>query len=365
MRKEVRHILRDPYAFLGATVGTVLVMALLSYALSADIDHIPIAVVDGDGTPQSRAYLQRFDADVFFDIRVWTLSPEEARRRVVSGDVRGAIIVPPGFATSLCHDESVSVQVIVDGTDPTVARKIQSNAEQLSSNYAVQLQMERAAGSEQLALSPLEFRVHALYNPALKELNTILPGLMAFVLVFPCLFAMLSLVREKEQGSMEQLMTTPVRRYQLLIGKLVPYLLIGLLDVLMLTAIGCFFFDIPFRGTLADLLLLSGFFLLANLGISMLLSSVLRNQMAALIVGSMLFVFPITQSGLATPVFALPQDAQIRALIWPATHYIIITRAIFLKGLGLSDLIAHGSFLLVTGLVLNGLALWRLKMKFD
>ncbi len=365
MCKEIRHVVRDPYALLGATLGTVLLMALLAYALSADIEHIPIAVFDGDGTPQSRAYLQCFDADVFFDIRVWTVSPEEARRRVVSGDVRGAIIVPPGFAAALRAGESVSVQVIVDGTDPTVTRKIQSNAEQLSSNYAVQLQMERAAGSAWLAQSPLEFRVRALYNPTLRELNTIFPGLMAFVLVFPCLFAILSLVREKEQGSMEQLMTTPVRRYQLLIGKLVPYLLIGLLDVLMLTAIGYFLFDIPFRGTLADLLLLSGVFLLANLGISMLLSSVLRNQMAALIVGSMLFFFPITQSGLTTPVFAMSQDAQIRALIWPATHYIIITRAIFLKGLGLWDLVPYGSFLLVAGLVLNGLALWRLKMKLD
>ena len=220
MCKEIQHVVRDPYALLGATLGTVLLMALLAYALSADIEHIPIAVFDGDGPPQSRAYLQRFDADVFFDIRAWTLSPEEARQCVASGDVRGAIVVPPGFAAALRDGESVSVQVIVDGTDPTVTRKIQSNAEQLSSNYAVQLQMERAAGSVWLAQSPLEFRVRALYNPTLRELNTILPGLMAFVLVFPCLFAILSLVREKEQGSMEQLMTTPVRRYQLLIGKL-------------------------------------------------------------------------------------------------------------------------------------------------
>ena len=210
MRKEVRHVLRDPYALIGATLGTVVLMALLSYAISAEIENIPIAVTDGDRTPQSRAYLSRFDADVFFDIRVWTSSAEEARQRVASGDVRGAMIVPPGFAASLRDGEPACVQVIVDGTDPTVARKIQSNAEQLSSSYAIQLQTARMGTTRQALAPPFDFRVRALYNPELKELNTILPGLMAFVLIFPSLFAILSLVREKEQGSMEQLMTTSI-----------------------------------------------------------------------------------------------------------------------------------------------------------
>lgn len=162
---------------------------------------------------------------------------------------------------------------------------------------------------------------------------------------------------------MEQLMTTPIRRHQLLIGKTVPYLLIGLLDVLLLTAVGIALFDVPFRGRLADLVVLSSFFLIASLGMSMLLSSVLRNQMAALIVGSLLFIFPITQSGLTVPLFAMPQDAQLRALAWPATHYIVITRGIFLKGLHLQDLIVHGAYLFLLGLTLNGLTLRRLEKK--
>jgi ABC-2 type transport system permease protein len=204
-----------------------------------------------------------------------------------------------------------------------------------------------------------------MYNPGLKDLNTILPGLMAFVLVFPPLFAILSLVREKEQGSMEQLMTTPIQRHQLLIGKSVPYLLIGLLDVLLLTAVGVALFDVPFEGRLVDLILLSTLFLIASLGISMALSSVLRNQMAALIIGSLLFIFPITQSGLTSPLFAMARDARLRALVWPATHYIVITRGIFLKGLGARDLISHGIYLLVLGLFLNGITLWRLEQKLS
>ena len=316
-----------------------------------------------EASAQSRGYLQRFDADTFFDIQAWTMNLGEAHQSVIAGAMRGAIIVPSGFAAAIQAGEPVAVQIIVDGTDPTIARQIRSNAERISSSYAGRAQMTRAttAGSP----TTFEFRVTPLYNAELKELNTVLPGLMAFVLIFPSLFAILALVREKEQGSMEQLMTTPIRRYQLLIGKIVPYLVIGLLDVLMLSAISVLFFDIPFRGTLGDLMILSALFLLANLGISMLLSSVLRNQMTALIVGSLLFIFPITQSGLTSPIFTMPLDARIRAWMWPASHYITITRGIFLKGLRLPDLASHGLYLLVAGLVLNGLALWRLKMKVN
>ena len=365
MRKEFRHVLRDPYALVGATLGTVLLMALLSYAISADIEQIPISVADGDRSPRSRAYLQRFETDEFFRVKHWAPSAADARRSVESGEARGAVIVPPGFDEAALGGGATPVQIVIDGTDPTIARQIQTNAERLSADVALSLHRTRVSGPARgpSGTPSLAFRTRPLYNPTLKELNTILPGLMAFVLVFPALFSILSLVREKEQGSMEQLMTTPVRRHQLLIGKAVPYLLIGLLDVLLLTAVGVAFFDVPFRGRLVDLVLLSSCFLIASLGISMLLSSLLRSQMAALIVGSLLFIFPITQSGLTVPLFAMPRDARLRALVWPATHYIAVTRGIFLKGLHWQDLIHHGAYLLLLGLILNGATLWRLQKK--
>jgi ABC-2 type transport system permease protein len=205
--------------------------------------------------------------------------------------------------------------------------------------------------------------VRTLYNPELRELNSFLPGLISIVLAFPALSAALSLVREREQGSLEGLMSTPIRRYQLLAGKAMPYLLLGLLDIFILTGTGIFLFDVPFRGRLADLVVLSSLFLLANLGIGLLISSVLRTQMAALIVGGLVFMMPLSQSGLATPLYAMPPDAQMQAMIWPATHYIIIARGIFLKGIGVQALIFHGLFLLISGLVLNGLAMWRFRKK--
>jgi len=224
-------------------------------------------------------------------------------------------------------------------------------------------QLSRAGMAVAERTLSLEFRVRTLYNPELREVNTFLPGLIAIVLAFPALSASLSLVREREQGSLEGLLSTPIRRYQLLIGKAAPYLLIGLLDILFLTGVGVFLFDVPFRGRLVDLMLLSGLFLLANIGVGLLISSLLRTQMAALLVGGLVFMMPLTQSGLITPLYTMSRDAQMQAMIWPATHYIIIARGVFLKGVGARELMFHGLALLVSALLLNGLAMWRFKKK--
>lgn len=366
MRKEFRHVLRDPYALAVATLGTVLLMVLLAYAISADIEDIPIVVLDGDRSPQSRAYVQRFVNDTFFDVRHWAQSHEEALEWVRSGRVSGAVVVSAGFAEALRQGRHAPVQIIADGTEPNIALQILGNAEALSGGFSVEL-LERQLSRVGVASGQqvLEFRVRTLYNPELRELNTFLPGLMAIVLAFPALSAGLSLVREREQGSLEGLLSTPLRRYQLLAGKVVPYLFIGLLDILLLTWVGVFVFDVPFRGRLTDLMFLSSLFLLANIGIGLLISSLLRTQMATLIVGGLVFMMPLTQSGLVTPLYAMTSDARMQALVWPATHYIIIARGIFLKGVGVRALIPHGLFLLAAGLLLNGLAVWRFRRKLS
>jgi ABC-2 type transport system permease protein len=365
VRKEFRHVLRDPWALAGTTLGTVVLMVLLSYAISADIKQIPIAVFDGDRTPQSRSYVRRFINDAFFDVRYWAESHEEALEWVQSNQVKGAIIIPAGFAETLQQGRQAPVQVVADGTEPNIALQITGNAEALSGDYSVDLlkQQLSQAGRDVKEVLPFEFRVRTLYNPEIREINAFLPGLMSIVLAFPALSAALSLVREREQGSLESLVSTPIRRVQLLAGKAAPYLIIGLLDILILTSTGVFLFGVPFRGRLFDLMLLSTFFLMANLGIGLLISSLLRTQMAALIVGGLMFMMPLTQSGLIAPLYTLPPDAQMQAMIWPATHYIIIARSIFLKGGGVQALMFHGLFLLGLALLLNGLAMWRFKKK--
>ncbi len=367
MRKEFRHMLRDPWSLATLTVGAALMLVAMAYIFSADIEHVPVAVLDGDRSPQSRAYLQCFANDEFFDLRYWARSHEEAREWVESGRARAAIIVPPGFAEATQRGERVTVQIIVDGTKSNTAHQILGNAGALSANFSVQLLKRQlvsaglASGHESL---PLEFRVRALYNPELKAVNSFLPGLMAMVLGMAALSTAMSIAREKEQGTMEMLMTTPIRRYQLLAGKIAPYLFVGLLDIFFFTLVGTVTFGVPFRGRLSDLVLFSSLFLLANLGVGLLISSLVRTQMAALMITAMILMMPvINMSGLFYPLYAKPPDERVMAMLWPATHYVVIARGIFLKGVGMQVLMPHGIFLLVYGLLLNGLAVWRLKKK--
>jgi ABC-2 type transport system permease protein len=359
-RNEFRHMFRDPWLLTTVTVGAVLLIMLMSYTLSVDIEHVPVAVVDNDRSSQSRAYLQGFLNDAFFDVKYWDQDPDEARERVRLGQAHGAMIIPAGFGEAILGGKEASVQIIVDGAESNVAAQILGNAKSLSANHSIELL------EQQLGRMGFELRTRAMYNPDLKEINSILPALMALALSMPTISAALSLAREKEEGTLESLIATPIRRHQLLAGKMIPYLLVGLLDVLLFVGIGLIAYGVPFRGHLADLVLFSGLFLLANLGISMLISSLVRTQMAALVIAGFILTLPvINESGLFHPLYAMPPDARMQALFWPATHYVTITRGIFLKGVGARVLLPDGLFLLALGLVLNGLAVWRFKKKMS
>lgn len=367
MRKEFRHMVRDPWVLIVMTVGAAVLMVLMAYTFSADIEHVPVVVMDGDRSPRSRAYLRRFANDPFFDLRYWARSHAEAREWVRSGQARAAIIVSPGFAEAIWGGKQAPVQIIVDGIDPNTAQQVLGNAEALSANFSVELlhqRLVRAGLASERESLPLQFRVRALYNPDLKEVHSVLPGLMAIVLAMPALSAALSLAREREQGSLEGLMATPIRRYQLLAGKVIPYLLVGLVDVFLFTLVGMITFGVPFRGSLADLVLASSLFLLANLGIGLLISSLVRTQMAALLIAGLIFVMPpINEAGIFHPLYAMPTDARVQAMLWPATHYVAIARGIFLKGVGVRAFVVDTLFLLLLGLLLNGLAVWRLRKR--
>jgi ABC-2 type transport system permease protein len=365
-RKEFRHVLRDPYVLGGVLVGTVLLLVLISWAVSADIEGIPIALYDGDLTPASRAYVRRFVNEPFFHVARWASSAEEARAHLRANRVRGVIIVQAGFAEALQQGKSAPVQIIADGTEPSIAMQIAGQAEALSMAHAAALLAQRLEGAGVAvdeAASPLELRVRTLYNPTNRELNAFLPGMIGFVLALPAMYAGLSLVKEREEGSLESLLSTPIQRHQLIIGKAIPYLAMGLIDTLILTGVAVLLFGVPFRGSLVHLLLLSSLFLLCNIGLSMLIASMLRTQMAALIVNGLAMMVPLTQSGMITPLYTMTPDGRMQALMWPVTHYIVITRGLFLKGVGLEILMGHTLYLMASALILSGLAVWRFKKK--
>jgi len=366
-QKEFRHMLRDPWTLAGVTVGAAVLVALMAYTFSADIEHVPVAVVDLDRSPQSRGYLHCVANDQFFELHYGAHSHLEAGEWVKTGRVRAAIIIPPNFAYTIHRDGLATVQVIIDGTEPNTTHQILGNIEALSANYSVELLTERLSRAGVIADRqhlPFEFRIKALYNPNLEEINSLLPGLMAIVLAMPALSAALSLAKEKESGSLEGLMATPIRRYQLLLGKVIPYLFVGLIDIFLFLLIGAILFGVPFRGRLTDLLLFSSLFLMANLGIGLLISSLVHTQMATLVIAGLIFLMPtINEAGIFYPLYAMSPDSQVQSMLWPATHYVIIARGIFLKGVDTSMLVSRGLFLLAMSLGINALAVWRLKKK--
>lgn len=358
MRKEFLHMERDVWATAILTVGAAILLVLLAYTFSAEVKDLPVAVLDWDKSALSRSYLERFQNEKLFELRYHVESYEEVERMVKRGKAKAALVILPDFGESIQasrRGQAAEVQLIVDGTEPNTAYRLLGTAEALSANFSADLLQQN--GLINISL-PLVLRVRARYDPDLRAVNTMLPGLMAVILGMPAMSLAASLTREKEQSTLEGMLATPIRRYQLLLGKLVPYVGVGLLDVILFSAIGIFGFSVPFRGRVADLFLLSGLFLLANLGIGLLVSALVSTQRAAIIITFNIFVLPpFIQSGLLFPIYSMPPELQVQASLIPATHYIAIARGLFLKGVGVEVLWPHALYLLAFGLVLNALAI--------
>ncbi len=349
---------RDARVLLLLTAGAMVLLVLMAYTFSLDIEAVPTAVLDYDGSRQSRAYLDALANDRFFDIRFQLEHIDQIQRYVEDGRVKVAIVVPVDFSANLARGEEVAVQVIVDGSYPNTASQAVGHITALSQNFTLGLWQEA------LAQNGLDVRTRVRYNPDLKTIHGIVPGLMSIVLALPALSAALALAREKETGSIEGLMVTPLTRLELLVGKLTPYVLLGLFDVLSFTLIGTVGFGVPLRGGLPNLLLFSSVFLAANLGIGLLVATLVNSQQAALTITFLVFTAPPwILSGLFFPVESMPRWLQYVAFAIPATHFVTIARGIFLKGIGVETLWASGMILLVFGLVFNVLAVSRIRMK--
>lgn len=367
IRKEFQHLLRDLWSFAIVTVGAVLLLVLLAGTFSIETTNVPVVAWDMDKSSQSRAYLNSIHVDDFFDIRFYAGSESDVEKMIVSGRAKVGIIIPPEFGSRVERVQPVAVQVIIDGTAPNEAIRAKRYVEAHTMNYAAYYATNVFQRQGMLAtapVSPLELHMHTLYNPGLRMVNGILPGLMAIVLTMPSLSAAVALAREKEQGTLEALVVVPVTRWQFILGKLVPYIVIGLLDTWLFTLIGVTGFAIPFQGAWFDLFILATTFLIGNLGIALLIASLVNTQQAATIVAFIFFVLPsFFLSGFYFPRFNMPEWLQNATYFLPATHFVTIARGVMLKGIGIETLWVNGVYLTLIGLAGLGLASRRLLRK--
>lgn len=357
-RKEWIQIRRDPRSLAIVVAMPVLLMLMFGYGVSLDTEHVPVAVFDRDRTPASRDLLARFRASPYFDVTEVVDNYPALVRAIDTGRVRLAIVVPNDFSRLLAHGGPVAVQAIVDATDDNTANLALSYSDAVLRDYSRQAQID---WSERHGLAPptppLRVEPRVWYNEDLESSVFIVPGVIAIVMaVIGTFLTSLTIAREWERGTMEQLLSTPVRPLEILIGKLAPYFLIGMADTALCAGLAVGWFGVPFRGSWMALFLASALFLLVVLLIGYFLSVVAKSQLAAsqlALISTFLPAFLL--SGFLYPIRQMPAPLRAITRVIPARYYVDLVKALFLKGSPVAwldrDLLALGLFAFVLGAV--------------
>ncbi len=356
IRKEFRHIGRDWRTFFLVTAGPVLLLITLSYVFALDVSHVHVAVQDLDRTPLSRALVAALTADGDLVIVAYVAHTDESGRLFARDQADLVLTIPRGFGAAVSRGEAVHVGCIVDGADAVTARQTLHSVESRISAFVV------GRGARADATTPgIAVHTRVWYNGALQSLVSMVPGMLSVILCMPVLALALSLTREKETGSFEALIATPVRGAEYLLGKLLAYEASGLVSAALTWLVATLWFRVPFRGSLLVFMLLAADFLLAGMGIALLLANRVRSQQTVtFLILTLLFVPSFFISGLLIPVTDEPLMRMVAEAL-PPTHFIAISRSVFLKGQGLAELWQPALVLLATGLgcVALGLALFR------
>jgi ABC-2 type transport system permease protein len=346
--KETLHVLRDPRTLYLALVMPVLMLFLFGYGVSFDLDHVPVAVADLDRSEASRALVRTVTGSR--ELVSWgEADPRDAGRLFRRGQAAAVLVVPRDYGQKTARRERVVLQLLVDGSDVTVANQVLQKADAL-----VRAETQRLAGVElSRAALPLQVRLWTRYNPAGRSALFMVPGLAAYILAITAvLLTALTVAGEWERGSMEQLFASPVNRLEIILGKLAPYLVLGMLELLVVVAFGAAVFDVPVRGSLTLFLLIGFFFLVGMLGQGLLVSVLTKNQLVATQAGTLSSLLPsLLLSGMVFPVENMPLPLRLLSSVIPARYLVHALRGILLKGNGLSelwpDLLAVAAFAVV------------------
>ncbi len=339
--KEFIQALRDPRLRLFVILPPLLQLIIYGYAINFDIKHIDTAVFDEDRTPESRELINRFAATDYFDLRYRVENQKQLKSLMDRGQITLALRISPDFTRNLRANRPALVQLIVDGTDSNTALVVSRYASTILTDYSQELleQRLREMGLAKTLAIPVVIEPRAWFNVNLMSRYTYVPGVIAMVVMLVSLMlTALSVVREKEIGTMEQILVTPIRPLEFMLGKTVPFVLISLADVVLVTLVGIFWFEVPFRGNPLVLLLGIFFFLFNSVGLGLFISTVSTTQQQAMMAGTFFFTPAILLSGLVFPIPNMPLAVQYLTFLNPLSYFIIIIQDVFLKGAGLAVL---------------------------
>ncbi|MGI9860494.1 ABC transporter permease [Moorella naiadis] len=351
IRKEFIHIRRDPPSLGMVFIMPVVMLLLFGYAVNTDVNHIPLAVLDRDQSQASRQLVAALVNSGYYDLVGQAGSDGELKSLLDSGRVQAGLVIPAGYSRDLKRQEMATAQFLVDGSDPLVARTALAMAE-LIARYNSQEMRLVVLGKEGRALPAgpgVDLRARAWYNPGLESLKFNIPGLIGLVMQnITIMLTAFALVRERERGTLEQLMVTPIKGPELMLGKLIPYIVVAFIDMGLALGIGTLWFKVPITGSLLLLLGLTLLFLVFALGLGMFFSTVARTQLQAMQM-SMLFILPsVLLSGFMFPRASMPRPIQYLGNLLPLTYFLDILRGIMLKGIGVNylwrDVVALAGF---------------------
>ena len=365
IRKEFLHILRDPRTLAVMFVMPIVQLVLLGYAATTDIEHLRTAVFDGDRSADSRELIEAYRASSYFDIAMYVESEQQLEHLVDSGQVRAGLVIPAGYGTDLIATGQAQAAFVIDGSDPSVANTVFAAAQSVGQAQSMRI-MERTMGLDPDDLPGVQVRPRVWYNPAMHSANFMIPGITGIILYFlTALFTALSIVREREQGTIEQLIVTPIQPLELIVAKVAPYVFVAFFDVLEVLAIGVFWFGVPIRGSLGLLLGLSIIFLLTSLGIGISISSAANTQQEAMLL-TFLTLFPsIFLGGFFFPIEAMPGWLQALTYVVPLRYMLVVIRGIILKGVGLEILYPEVIALIIFGVAIVLLAATRFSKRLE
>jgi len=373
VRKEFRQTLREPRMRAVLFGPPLIQLIVFGYAVNLDVENARMAWLDGDRTPESRELLSGFEGSGRFRVAAVPATDEEAARLLDRGDVQVVVSVLPGFARDVARGHTAAVEVLVDGTNSNTASLISSYAGDIVGRYSSQVlarQMKTRQAASAAPVNPrapdLQARSRIWFNPDLKSRNYFVPGVMVnIIMLVTLMLTALAIVREKEIGTMEQLMVTPIRPIELMIGKVLPFAVVGLFDVALITTAALVVFRIPFRGNALVLVAAAVLFLLTTLAAGLFISTISHTQQQAMMASTFFALPAFMLSGFAFPIRNMPEVVQLVTYLNPLRYFMEIVRGVFLKGTGLAVLWPQMAALAVYGVAVMYLSAARFHKRLD
>ena len=366
--KELIELKGDPRLFAIVIAAPILQLFMLGYAATTDVRNVPVVIADADRSTASRDLIARFAASSYFTIVAVVTSPNDVDPYLEGGSASMALAIPAGYGEALAVARPQSLQIVADGSDANSTGIAMGYATNLIAAYAEELSTRRASvaqlsdgGASSGGFRGIEPRVRVWFNPRLDSRDFMLPGILAaLLLVITTNLSSMGIVREKELGTLEQLNVTPLRRWELIVGKLLPYALVGMIDVCLVLGITVWWFEVPMRGSVVLLFALTIVYLLSTLGLGLFVSTISSTQQQAMMTTTFFFLTPmIYLSGFIFPIENMPAAIQAFTYLIPLRYFLVILRSIFLKGVGLSVLWPEALALTAWGLVILALAIAR------